>query len=104
MKSYSMKKIFEVLRGSWTLQKQKKRYFGGKKCFGITQTSPHSHIPAEQGNERLAGNLNTCRLQGFSSAIKERPRGGGKKGKKKELRVYEVWNLETEPLQIFIKD
>lgn len=54
-----------------------------EKRFEITQTSPHSHIPAEQGDERLAGNLNTCRLQGFSSAIEERPEQQKKKKKKK---------------------
>lgn len=58
-------------------------FIWGKKCFEITQTSPHSHIPAEQGDERLAGNLNTCRLQGSSSAIKERPQQQEKKKRKK---------------------
>lgn len=83
-----------------------------RKCLDITQTSPHSHIPAEQGDERLAGNLNTCRLQGFSSAIKERRGQQENKRNQGKLsiqtashhdRLHEVWNLETGPLKIFIK-
>lgn len=72
-------------------------------------TSPHAHVPAEQGDERLAGNLNTYRLQGFSSTIKERAEQQKKKGNlsvqtaSQYHRQCEVWNLETEPLQIFIK-
>lgn len=68
-------------------------------------TRQHSQVPAEEGGERLEGNTNNGRVQGFSQTIKKQEKKSdlGKKESVQTASQYHrgVWNLDAEALKTF---